>query len=224
MSYGSVDAPNYRETFTSPPQLNLTHPTLNYDAPNYRPHAPVYERPYERRFARQSIPTQSIASQLIQQTSILNNKQLIVPLLWNGVNFVQPFSVTWKTATIITKATINIRAYTDSDSMGMEFSLNDTVLDAVYWDAFQSQQWREKSLDVTNKIAKGTNNFKTDYFFTWAGGRGAYGWVYADLLLEYTGDDPAVKNQFDPTMLLWGGALLGVGYIGYKAIQKKGYI
>ena len=165
----------------------------------------------------------------VKTVTILSNKLIDVPLLWNGNSHTEPINLTWDSAkTTITKATLSVRAYSNNDCMQMDLYLNATKVGDVSWPALQNKQWKETAVDVTGRLAKGNNSFKFDYYFTWLGGRGANAWVYADLLLEYTGDEPNATpgGAGDPWVwvkenwmwLAGGGVVLGSIYL----LTRKG--
>ena len=161
----------------------------------------------------------------VKTVTILSNKLIAVPLLWDGNSHTEPINLTWDPAkTTLTKATLSARAYSNNDAMQMDLYLNANKVGDVSWAALQSNQWKEITVDVTSRLAKGNNSFKFDYYFTWLGGRGANAWVYADLILEYTGDEPNAApggGAGDPwawvkenwMWLAGGGVVLGSVYL-----------
>ena len=163
----------------------------------------------------------------VKQIRILENHKLEVPLLWEGNNVTQPVTVKWDPQrTTITGATLTVRAYSDSDAMQMDFTVNQVKTGSVNWDALQSKQWREAAMEVKTYIANGVNNFKFDYFFTFIPGRGAAAWIYADLLFTYTGEEPEAQPQ-TPTLWDWLHenrwllAATGIGVAGVVLITRR---
>jgi len=164
----------------------------------------------------------------VKTVTILSNKLIAVPFLWDGNSHTEPINLTWDSAkTTLTKATLSARAYSNNDAMQMDLYLNANKVGDVSWPALQNNQWKETTVDVTGRLAKGNNSFKFDYYFTWLGGRGANAWVYADLILEYTGDEPgATPGGGDPwawvkenwMWLAGGGVVLGSVYL----LTRKG--
>ena len=233
MSYGSIDSPNYRDTFTPPQQLSLSRPMVNMDAPNYRPHEPINSRPYERSFARKP---QTISSQLVQTDVIFSGVQVNIPWNWQRNTAAMTFKYTWAPSCVITSLKISgtIGVATPSyDACWADVMVNGQKVAALVWNA---QQGRILTVDTEVKpwIKNGENVIKIevgkDYPYladrTWD--------INLNLEATYTGTAPGItppKPPFDPTMLLWGGALLGVGYVAYKyigpradmAAKKKGW-
>ncbi|MDP2952549.1 MAG: hypothetical protein Q8O76_04455 [Chloroflexota bacterium] len=165
----------------------------------------------------------------IKTVTILSNKLIDVPLLWNGNSHTEPINLTWDSAkTTITRATLSARAYSNNDAMQMDLYLNAAKVGDMSWPAFGHKVWKETTVDVTGRLAKGNNNFKFDYYFTWLGGRSANAWVYADLILEYTGDEPTAAPGAPSDPWAWvkenwmwiagGGVVLGSVYL----LTRKG--
>ena len=127
----------------------------------------------------------------VKTVTVLSDKQINVPFLWDGNSDTETINFKWDSArTTITRVTLQARAYSDSDAMQMDFYMNAAKVGDVSWPALQSNQWKENTMDATSRLANGDNSFKFDYYFTFIGGRGANAWVYADLIIEYTGDEP----------------------------------
>ena len=236
MSYGSVDAPNYRDTFTPPQQLSLSRPMVNMDAPNYRPHEPINSRPYERSFARKP---QTISTQLLQTDNILSGYDLKIPWNWQYNQYKTSFKY-------LIPATCNLSSLKLSAKISMwdnplgygdvwaDILINGQKVQTIQWGT-NDELLKTAEPEILSWILP-QNTVTIDVGKNWLFFIERNYNITLDLVATYTGDPPNItppkpKPPFDPTMLLWGGALLGIGYIAYKyigpradkAAQKKGW-
>jgi hypothetical protein len=136
------------------------------------------------------------------------------------------FKYTWDPSSVITSLKISgtIGVATPSyDACWADVMVNGQKVAALVWNA---QQGRILSVDAETMswIKNGENIIKVevgkDYPYladrTWD--------INLNLTATYTGTSPGItppKPPLDATMLLWGGALLGVGYAAYKYIAPR---
>lgn len=211
--YEIVDAPNYRYGFQSPTMPQFSYPEIDIDSPNTPPYAPTYA------------PKLITPAQDVKQVTVLDNREIRVPIGWKGANITQPISLTWDpTKTNITKATLTVRALSQANSMNLSIYLNDLdqEIGGVGWAFLEGGSWKQTTFDVTGRLANGKNNFLADYWVSLGiNVTGTSAYVYLDLAIEYTGVEPGTTVDplpWDPTLLLWGVGIVGAGIIAYKFI------
>jgi hypothetical protein len=161
---------------------------------------------------------------MIQQFSIFSNKEIKVPIGWDGYNSgVWTQKVTWEPSSTITRATLTLRALSSGGSMACVVYMNDMNQNqgGVGWTSLEAGQWKQTTIDVTGRVANGNNNFLVDYYGTFGVNlTGTSAWVYLDLEIDSTGGVvvPPPKPPFDPTWLIYGGIIVVGGLIIWKLI------
>jgi hypothetical protein len=150
----------------------------------------------------------------------MSNLPVTLPFPSQSGGKTQPLSIPWSSNTTLNKATLNVRATSDRVSMALDIYLNEQMIGALGWTSFDNPgSEKSVSIDVTGLLANGNNNFRVDYYNTFGVNFGTSAHIWEDLLLDFTGDDiivPPPNPPFDPTLLIYGGAVVIGGFVVYK--------
>jgi hypothetical protein len=119
--------------------------------------------------------------------------------------------------TTINKITFKARANSNTGNRRLNFLANGEIMGFVSW-TDNPDTWQEIAVDVTSLVKSGSTTYRFDYVVTYGAVLFSDAWIYADLVVDYSGDEPDVvipPEPFDwekylPYILVGGGIIVSI--------------